>query len=122
MDAVIGLAVLRLGDHALELGGDVVHDHFVQGHAGVIAAGGSLEGVVGVAAGAHKVVGDNGVGLFGVECLAAHGLDHDPVDGGGLAIGGAGIELLGVKLGAGVHGELNAGHLGEAPPMASGVQ
>ena len=57
VDAVIGLAVLRLGDHALELGGDVVHDHFVQGHAGVIAAGGSLEGVVGVAAGAHKVVG-----------------------------------------------------------------
>ena len=94
------------GDHALELGGDIVHDHLVQGHAQVIADGRGLEGVIGVAAGAQEVVGDDGVGLIGVKGLPAHGLDGDAVDGGGLAIGGVGVEGIGVELGAGVDGEL----------------
>ena len=115
MDAACRLAVGGLRDGPLALGGDVVHEHLIQRHAGVIAHGGGFKGIVGVAAGPQEVVGDDGVGLCGVKGRAAHTLDGHAVDGIGLAVGRTGVVLCAAELGPGVHGVLDAGHLGEGP-------
>ena len=115
MDAASRLAVGGLRDGPLALGGDVVHEHLIQRHAGVIAHGGGFKGIVGVAAGPQEVVGDDGVRLCGVKGRAAHALDGHAVDGIGLAVGRTGVVLCAAELGPGVHGVLDAGHLGEGP-------
>ncbi|CAN4050148.1 Acetyltransferase (GNAT) family, partial [Dysosmobacter welbionis] len=86
----------------------------MHGEAQVIVDGGSRERIVGVAAGGHEVVGGDGVGGVGIKGLAAHSLDGDALDALGAVVGGAGI-LLALVIGlGGVHGELDAAHLGEA--------
>ena len=113
-DAALGLGIL-LTHHALELGGDVVHQHLVQRQTGVELAGGGSEGIVGVAAGGQEVVGDHGIGLVGIKGLTVDAVDGDAVDGSGTMVGGAGIGVgIGVILLGGVNGDVHAGDLGEA--------
>ena len=62
----LGLGIL-FTHHALELGGDVVHQHLVQRQTGVELAGGGSEGIVGVAAGGQEVIGDHGIGRVRIK-------------------------------------------------------
>lgn len=80
----------------------------------VVVGGGGLEGIVGIAASGHEVIGGNGVNSLFVKGLAAYGLDGDTVDALGCVIGGVGIKRTGVIALAGVNGELNAADLREA--------
>ena len=121
MDAVGSLAVSGSGDGAVQLLGDVVHHHLVQGDAGVVSAFSGAESIIGVAAGGHEVVGDDGVGGVCVKGLAAHGQDGDAVDGVGAGVGGARIVLASVVGCAGVDDELNARYLGEAADRFRGA-
>ena len=64
-----------LTDHALELLGDVFHDHFVQRQAGIELVGGCGKRIVRVAAAGHEVVRDDGIGGLGVKVLAVDRAD-----------------------------------------------
>ena len=112
--AAIGLGIL-LAHNAAQDGGDIVHDHLVQGKAGVKLAGCRRKGIVGVAAGGTEVIGDDGIGGVFIEGLTVDALDGDAVDALGAVVGGAGIGRVSlvVVLGS-VQGQLHARRLGEA--------
>ena len=117
-DAAVGSCIL-LTDNAVQLFLYVVHKDGVEGVAGVDAAFGSCECIVGVAACCGEVVGCNGIGCVGIEGLAVNLVDGDAVDGLGAVVGGAGVGLfVCVILSRGVNGDLHACDLGEAADCA----
>ena len=118
-DTTPGLPITSLSDRAAQLIGDIIHQDLIHGNAQIIVDGSSLEGIVGIAAGSHEVIGGNGVSFGEAEVPAPHAFNGDAPDGSGSVVGGAGV-LLALVIGhAGVYGEYDAGHLGE-PADGSG--
>ena len=118
-DTTPGLPITSLSDRAAQLIGDIIHQDLIHGNSQIIVDGSSLEGIVGIAAGSHEVIGGNGVSFGEAEVPAPHAFNGDAPDGSGSVVGGAGV-LLALVIGhAGVYGEYDAGHLGE-PADGSG--
>ena len=113
-DAALRRGIL-LADDALELGGDVLHHDLIQRNAGIKLGRSCSESIVGVAAAAAEVVGDDRIGVIGLELLAVDAVDDHAVDALGTIVGGSriglGIGVIGDRRGDGV---VDAGNLREA--------
>ena len=113
-NAALRRGILRT-DHALELGGDVLHHSLVQRDTGIELCGSSSEGIVGVAAAGNKVIGNDRIGIVRLELLAVDAVDDHAVDALGTIVGGSRIGLsIGIISDSRGEGEVDAGNLREA--------
>ena len=117
-DATLRLGIL-LADHAAELLGDVLHQNLIEWTAGVELAARRGEGIVGIAAGGHEVIRDNGILRVQVEGFAVDAVDDHALDAVRAIVGRAGI-FVGVRIVGlvGKDGEVDTGHLRESADRA----
>ena len=113
-DTALRRGILRT-DHALELGGDVLHHSLVQRDTGVELRGSGLESIIGIAAGSAEVIGNDRIGIVRLELLAVDAVDRHAVDALGAIVGGSRIGLsIGVIGDSRRNGVVDAGNLREA--------